>query len=113
MQLNAVDQKLGRRLVAPLLLFLQGSIAASQGRQERQIRFTATAKSRSLGRLEPLTGQLKGLNSAMGLPEQHQARHLTAGGKVQAHRAVGMGFTEAQQGCFVLGPVGGIDQQIS
>ena len=113
LQLNAVDQKLGRRLIAPLVLFLHGSIAAGQGSQERQVRFTATAEGRGLRRLETLPCQLKGLESAIGLPEQHQARHLTAGGKVQAHRAVGMGFTEAQQGCFVLGPVGGIGQQIS
>ena len=113
LQLNAVDQKLGRRLIAPLVLFLHGSIAAGQGSQERQVRFTATAEGRGLRRLEALPCQLKGLESAIGLPEQHQARHLTAGGEVQAHRAVGMGFTEAQQGCFVLGPVGGIGQQIS
>ena len=95
-----------------MVLFLHGSIAAGQGSQERQVRFTATAEGRGLRGLEPLPCQLKGLESAIGLPEQHQTRHLTAGGEVQAHRAVGMGFAEAQQGCFVLGPIGGIGEQI-
>ena len=96
LQLNSIDQQLGSRLVAPLVLFLQGSVAAGQGGQERQIRFTPTAESRSLRGLESLPCQLKGLESSMGLPEKNQTSHLTAGGEVQSHRAVGMGFTKAQ-----------------
>ena len=95
-----------------MLLFLQGSIAAGQGGQKRQIRFTATAEGWSLGGLEPLPCQLKGLESPMGFPEQNQTRHLTAGREVQSHRAVRMGFAEAQQSGFVLSPVRGIGQQI-
>ena len=48
----------------------------------------------------------------MGLPEQNEPGNLTAGGEFQPNRPVGMGFTQAQEGGLVPGPVGGVGQQI-
>ena len=91
LQFDAVPQQLCSRLVTPLLLLIPGRVAAGEGCQQREVRFTATAKGWRLRRLQTLTGELESFRGRSCLPQQDQSSHFAAGSEIEADGFIGMG----------------------